>query len=99
MQALSVRPDVLSPQICRELEALQDSMPSFPYDKAQSIIEHQIKKPVSQLFKEFPRKPIAAASLGQVRVPVCSSVWVGYRLEEEDCEWVFFFHFITRGAP
>ena len=66
LQALSARPDVLSPKICRELEVLQDSMPSFPCDKAQSIIEQQIKKPVSQLFKEFPKKPIAAASLGQV---------------------------------
>ena len=42
-------------------------MPAFSADKAIAIIEKELGQPIENLFKEFDRRPIAAASLGQVR--------------------------------
>ena len=62
----STRVDVLSPELIKELEKLQDKVPPFSTEQAMGIIEQQLGAPVDTLFEEFERQPIAAASLGQV---------------------------------
>lgn len=64
-QQFSTRVDVLSPEFIKELEQLQDSVPSFESDDAMAIVEEDLGKPVAALFEDFDRVPIAAASLGQ----------------------------------
>lgn len=65
-QALSIRPDVLSPRSMVELQKLCDKVPSFPSDIAFRTIEEELGKSVDQLFSEITPEPVAAASLGQV---------------------------------
>ena len=65
-QQFSTRVDVLSPEFIRELEQLQDSVPSFESQDAVNIVERDLKGKVDSIFEEFEREPIAAASLGQV---------------------------------
>lgn len=65
-QILSTRSDLLPKEYIEELEHLQSSVPPFSYQEAESIIEHDFKKPVKSVFKTFADKPFASASLGQV---------------------------------
>jgi len=65
-QILSTRPDFLPPAFITELEKLQDEVLPFDSFQAREIIEQELGKPISKLFKEFEEQPIAAASLGQV---------------------------------
>ncbi|CAN7049328.1 unnamed protein product [Brassica rapa subsp. trilocularis] len=65
-QALSIRPDILSPAAMTELQKLCDKVPSFPDDVAMALIEEELGKPWHEVYSELSPSPIAAASLGQV---------------------------------
>ncbi|OMO90647.1 phosphatase 2C (PP2C)-like protein [Corchorus olitorius] len=67
-QALSTRADILPPVYCQELAKLQDQIPPFPTRVAIKSIETELGIPVSEIFADISPEPIAAASLGQVRV-------------------------------
>ena len=60
------RPDVRPPAVMAELAALQDNMPTFPTVEARALIEKELGRPVEEVFSEFGREPVAAASLAQV---------------------------------
>ncbi|OAY28226.1 uncharacterized protein sll0005 [Manihot esculenta] len=65
-QALSIRPDILSPVAMTELQKLCDKVPSFPDDVAMALIEEELGQPWHEMYSELSSSPIAAASLGQV---------------------------------
>lgn len=65
-QALSIRPDILSPAAMTELQKLCDKVPSFPDDVAMALIEEELGQPWHMIYSELTPSPIAAASLGQV---------------------------------
>jgi ubiquinone biosynthesis protein len=65
-QLLSTRPDVVPPDIVFELRGLQDDVRPFPYEQAEQVIREDLGLSVEQLFLEFDREPVAAASIGQV---------------------------------
>ncbi|KAI4338228.1 hypothetical protein L6164_016572 [Bauhinia variegata] len=65
-QALSIRPDILSPVAMTELQKLCDKVPSFPDDIAMALIEEELGQPWRNIYSELSSSPIAAASLGQV---------------------------------
>lgn len=65
-QALSIRPDLLSPKAMVELQKLCDKVPSFPSDIAMDVLNSELGKPWQEVFSELTPEPIAAASLGQV---------------------------------
>ncbi|XP_065862860.1 uncharacterized protein [Euphorbia lathyris] len=65
-QALSIRPDILSPAAMTELQKLCDKVPSFPDDMAMALIEEELGQPWQEIYSELSTSPIAAASLGQV---------------------------------
>ena len=65
-QALSTRPDLVSPLTMAELVKLQDQLPPFPNEIAMRFIEEEIGQPPSSVYDYLSPSPIAAASLGQV---------------------------------
>ncbi|KAL6582025.1 hypothetical protein OROMI_006039 [Orobanche minor] len=65
-QALSIRPDILSPTAMTELQKLCDKVPSFPDDVAMTLLEDELGQPWYNVYSELSSSPIAAASLGQV---------------------------------
>ena len=50
-------------------DVMQDDVPSFPDAEAFRIIEANLGRPMEEVFSAISEHPIAAASLGQVRVP------------------------------
>ena len=81
-QALSTRPDLIRKDWLEELTNLQDNLPSFSHEKALEIIENELGKPASELFEEFPSKPIASASLGQVyKAKLFGDYWVAVKVQ------------------
>ena len=65
-QALSTRPDLVSPVVLEELSALQDHLPPFSNTMAMACIAEDLGAPVGELFAQLSREPVSAASLGQV---------------------------------
>jgi len=65
-QVASTRPDLIPEDIIEELRKLQDDVAPFPDAEAFAMIERELGAPIDDLFAEFERTPIAAASLGQV---------------------------------
>lgn len=65
-QALSIRPDILSPRAMVELQKLCDKVPSFDSALAMRTIEAELGRSPSDLFTTITPEPVAAASLGQV---------------------------------
>ena len=80
-QVASTRPDLIPDDVITELRKLQDDVSPFPDEEAFDLIERELGAPIDDLFVDFERTPLAAASLGQVYcaklpdgTPVCVKV-------------------------
>ncbi|EME26393.1 aarF domain-containing kinase [Galdieria sulphuraria] len=86
-QALSSRPDLLPPEYLEELQKLQDRLPPFPNEVAFSLIESQLKKPVSEIFVKIEPEPVAVASIGQVyKAYLRNGEAVAVKVQRPECE-------------
>ena len=65
-QLLSMRPDVVPPDIVAELRGLQDDVRPFTYAEVERAILEELGQPIERLFVTFDEEPLAAASIGQV---------------------------------
>ena len=65
-QVMSTRPDLFAPEIINQLRRLQDKLPPFSFRKIKATIEADFERPMSELFRDFDEKPVAAASVAQV---------------------------------
>jgi ubiquinone biosynthesis protein len=65
-QLLSTRPDVLPEPYIAELSLLRDAVRPFPFSEAESILEEEYGRPVSELFASIDPEPLASASISQV---------------------------------
>ena len=65
-QALSIRPDILSPRAMVELQQLCDKVPSYDNALAMKTIQDELGRSPDELFSKITSDPVAAASLGQV---------------------------------
>jgi ubiquinone biosynthesis protein len=65
-QLLSMRPDILPPDIIAELRGLQDDVRPFGFEDVERVVHEELELSIEQLFSEFDEVPMAAASIGQV---------------------------------
>src|SRR6266446_2416229 len=65
-QIMSTRPDLLPPEIIKELVHLQENVKPFSAKTAREIVEEDFGQPIDQIFSEFDDTPLAAASVAQV---------------------------------
>jgi len=64
-QVLGTRPDLIGPEMARELARLQTAAPADPPETVRTTIEAEFGKPLGDLFAEFDEKPIASGSIAQ----------------------------------
>jgi ubiquinone biosynthesis protein len=65
-QVLSTRPDLLPPEFVEELSRLTDHVAPAPWDQVQPVLAAELGHPVEEVFADFDREPLAAASVAQV---------------------------------
>lgn len=65
-QVLSLRPDLIGPELADELTQLQSNVAADPAEKVLETIQRELGKPVEELFAEFDTTAVASASIGQV---------------------------------
>jgi predicted unusual protein kinase regulating ubiquinone biosynthesis (AarF/ABC1/UbiB family) len=65
-QVLGVRADILPEPYLSTLATLSDQVPPLAPGVAESVVQTELGKPVTELFDRWDSTPLAAASLGQV---------------------------------
>ncbi|MBP7062536.1 2-polyprenylphenol 6-hydroxylase [Ferrovibrio sp.] len=65
-QILSVRPDLVGPELAEDLGRLRDKLPPFAWSEAKASIETELGGRLDDLFVGFEPEPVAAASVAQV---------------------------------
>ena len=65
-QVASMDPDLFPPEVRAVLARLQNEAPPMPFDRVAAVLEEELGGTPDELFAEFSREPMAAASLGQV---------------------------------
>jgi ubiquinone biosynthesis protein len=64
-QIAATRVDLLPPEICEELAALQNRSSPEPPEGIRPVLETELGEPHTAFFEEFDWNPLAAASIGQ----------------------------------
>ena len=65
-QILSMRPDLVPPDVAAELQKLQDEVSPFSYEDVRNIIKEELKQELETAFSHIDEQPLAAASIAQV---------------------------------
>lgn len=86
-QLLSTRIDLLPPEYIEELTRLQDDVSSFSGEQAIQILEEEMGLKVEEVFSDFEKRPMAAASISQVhRATFISGEKVVVKIKRPDIE-------------
>lgn len=67
-QFMSIRVDVLPPEVTAELRGLQDEVPAERAEDIRAVVESEFGRPIEEVFAWFAPAPQAAASLAQVHL-------------------------------
>lgn len=65
-QMLATRPDLFSPEWISEFKKLHDQVKTIPYEDLASQVEDDLGAKPEEIFSEFNKQPLAAASMSQV---------------------------------
>ena len=72
-QFFASRVDILPKEIIDELAGLQDEVPPESFDDVRAVLESELNRPLSDIFRSIESAPVAAASLGQAHRVVLKS--------------------------
>jgi ubiquinone biosynthesis protein len=67
-QLLSTRADIFPSEYIEEFTKLQDQVPPVPFNHIRDIIQKELRRPLEDIFAEFARESMAAASVAQVHL-------------------------------
>jgi ubiquinone biosynthesis protein len=67
-QMLSIRPDILPPEVLLTLRGLRDEVTPVPFKEIRQLLEEEFEAPLEKLFDSFDEEVIGSASIGQVYV-------------------------------
>ncbi len=108
-QFLSIRPDLVPAEFCEEFRKLQDKVPPFAFAEAQKELLQELKKDPIEVFAEFDKTPVAAASVAQVyRARLVSGEEVAvkirrpgirHQMEEDILIMLFLAHLFNKFVP
>ncbi len=65
-QLLSMRVDLFSPALCRELSSMQMRGTAFPFEQVRDVVEAELGRPLGDVFDEFTAEPFAATWVAQI---------------------------------
>lgn len=65
-QLLSLRVDLFSAVLCRELSSLQMRGTGVPYNFVEDVLRAELGRPVEEVFTDFDPTPFAATWVGQI---------------------------------
>lgn len=86
-QILSTRPDVVPQAYVDALSVLQEGAPEVPLAQIHATVEHELARPIADLFASFEQAPLAAASLAQVhRATLKDGTAVAVKVQRHDVE-------------
>ena len=86
-QILSVRPDLIPREFAEEFSKLQDEVSSFSFEEVEEQFKKEFGKSIKELFIEFDKRPVAAASLSQVhKAKLISGETVAVKIQRPNVE-------------
>src|SRR3989344_3296410 len=89
-QLLSLRPDLIQKEYCKEFSLLQDNVKPIPFMEIKQVIETELKKPISELFLNISENPLASASIGQVhKAKLKNNNVVAIKVQRPNIKWLF----------
>jgi ubiquinone biosynthesis protein len=90
-QLVSLRLDVLTPEMADEMSQLQYHTFGFSPEIARGVIEAQLGRPIEEVFDIFEERPFAAASISQVHRARLrhNAVWVVIKVQRPGIDALF----------
>ena len=88
-QVVSTRTDVLPVEYTDVLKTLQDDVPGFSGARAKDIVSRELGKPCDDVFQDFSKEPLAAASLGQVHTATYKGKKVAIKVQRAGLKELF----------
>lgn len=88
-QVLSTRTDVLPTTYTDVLKTLTDEVPGFDGRRAKDIVSKELGRPCDEVFTNFSREPLKAASLGQVHTAMYKGKKVAIKVQRAGLKELF----------
>jgi len=85
-QLLSTRPDLVPKRFINEFEKLQDDVSPLDFEEIKNVLKDELGEDWEKKFDNFKRKPLAAASIGQVHEAHTEDGRVVVKIQRPDIE-------------
>ncbi len=85
-QVFAARADILPEPYLSAVGTLQDRVPPDPFERIEAVLLAELGHGVDEIFEQFNREPVAAASLGQVHQATLNGERVAVKVLRPDVE-------------